>query len=357
MKTITVGLAHNRGYPVLVGGDALTRAAHYAADVNALITNPTIGDLYTTPLLAALESAGKKAVMLTVPDGEEHKNLTTLERLLDEMVAASLGRDGGVIALGGGVICDLAGFAAAVYMRGIPVLQIPTTLLAQVDAAIGGKTGVNHPRGKNLLGAFHQPCAVIADTAVLASLPPREYRAGLAEIVKYGLLGDADFFAFLEQQHDAIRRRAPDILEQLICTSVQTKAAIVAADETEQSGRRALLNLGHTFAHAIETISGYGVYLHGEAVAIGLVMAARLSQQVSGFSAADNDRLAALLTALDLPTRLTGSITAAELLTAMTVDKKNVAGHKRFILLRRIGDAYLDSATDAQVMTILEDML
>lgn len=357
MKTITVNLAGGRGYPVLVGSGILAaQAAQHAAPVNILITHPPLYDLYGKTLQAQLEAAGKKVFALTVPDGEASKSMPALQDLLGDMLATGMGRDGCVIALGGGVIGDLAGFAAAVYMRGVPAVQLPTTLLAQVDAAIGGKTGVNHAAGKNLIGAFHQPRAVIADTAVLASLPPREYRAGLAEVVKYGLLGDAEFFAYLEDSSGAIGSRDADALQHIIGTSAQMKADIVAADETEQSGRRALLNLGHTFAHALEAVCGYGALLHGEAVAIGLVAAAALSEKICGFSAADTARIRKLLAALQLPTQAPENIPPARLLEAMGMDKKNSGGEKRFILMRRIGEAFVGAAPDRAVLQTLEEL-
>ena len=356
MKTLAVELAHGRGYPVLVGAGALREAGAHAAAVSALITNPTVYDLYGEAVLQSLAKSGKRAFVLKIPDGEAHKNMHTLNELLDAMLAQQLGRDGGVIALGGGVVGDVAGFAAAVYMRGIALLQIPTTLLAQVDAAVGGKTGVNHASGKNLLGAFHQPRAVLADTETLASLPPREYRAGLAEVVKYGLLGDAAFFERLEAQVTALQKGAPAVLEEVIATSVQAKARIVAADETERSGQRALLNLGHTFAHAAEAAGGYGNWLHGEAVAFGLVAAAKLSEKVCGFAAAETARIRALLAELELPVHAPAHAAPADLLAAMAMDKKNADGEKRFILMRRIGDAFIGTAPDAAVREVLEDM-
>ncbi|MCH9757985.1 MAG: 3-dehydroquinate synthase [Proteobacteria bacterium] len=356
MHTITVNLSANRAYPVLIGNDVLAQTANYAAPVNAVITNQTIYDLYGERLNKILKDAGKKANFILIADGEQHKDIHSLQTILDQMFACQLRRDSGVIALGGGVIGDLAGFAAAVYMRGVAVVQVPTTLLAQVDAAIGGKTGINHSSGKNLIGAFHQPRAVIADTSTLASLPAREYSAGLAEVVKYGLLGDAKFFSFLEQQQQAIVAQDSETLEQIISTSAQSKATIVAADETEQSGQRALLNLGHTFAHAAEAVCGYGEWKHGEAVAFGLVAAAKLSEKICDFAASDTARIIALLTALKLPTHAPKNVTAAQLLTAMGLDKKNVTGGKRFILMRGIGDAFMGEADNALVLQILEGM-
>lgn len=358
-NAIKVQLGGGRGYPVIVGSGVLAQAAQYAAPRNVIITNPTVRALYADALMDALRGGGREGVILTIGDGEAHKNMNTLQQLLDDMLALPLGRDDGVIALGGGVVGDVAGFAAAVYMRGISLLQIPTTLLAQVDAAIGGKTGVNHPGGKNLIGAFHQPRAVLADINTLATLPARERRAGLAEVVKYGLLGDAAFFARLEAQPDALQNGDAAALEEVIAASARHKAAIVSADETEHSGQRALLNLGHTFAHAAEAVCGYGEWLHGEAVSFGLVAAARLSEKITGFAAADTARIIALLTALRLPVRAPAGAAVDELLAAMGVDKKNKGGQKRFILMRGIGDAYqsdLGEAPDRAVREVLEDL-
>lgn len=356
MKTLRVELAHGRGYPVLVGDGALQQVAEFAPAHSILITDGKVGGLYGEALLHNLQQSGKQVVMLQMQDGEAHKNMDTLQHLLDGMLAQQLGRDGGVLALGGGVVGDVAGFAAAVYMRGIALVQIPTTLLAQVDAAIGGKTGINHPSGKNLIGAFHQPRAVLADTATLATLQAREYHAGLAEVVKYGLLGDAEFFAALEAKQSALLQRESGVLEEVIAASAQAKADIVAADETERRGKRALLNLGHTFAHAAETVCGYGTWLHGEAVAFGLVAAAKLSVKICDFPAAEVARIRALLAALQLPVHAPAQTSPAALLAAMAMDKKNEDGGKRFILMRRIGDAFLGSAPDAAVLEVLEDM-
>lgn len=355
MKTITVDLAA-RAYPIFIGNGALAQAGRFAAPVNAIITTPAVGKLYGEQLLTPLQQDGKTAFMLTVPDGETSKSLDCLQRLLDDMFAKKMGRDSAVFSLGGGVIGDLGGFAAAIYMRGIAVVQVPTTLLAQVDAAIGGKTGINHPSGKNLIGAFHQPRAVLADLSTLESLPTREYCAGLAEVVKYGLLADGDFFTYLEDNRDAIMKREAAALETIISRSAQIKADIVAADETEHGGRRALLNLGHTFAHAAETVCGYGQWLHGEAVAFGLVAAAALSVAAGGFTADERARIEQLLTDLQLPIRLPSGSTPTALLAAMAIDKKNVAGHKRFILMHRIGDAFITTADNEGVLSVLEAM-
>jgi 3-dehydroquinate synthase len=265
--------------------------------------------------------------------------MTTIGRVLDGLVAARAGRDAVVVALGGGVVGDIAGFAAAIYQRGIDFIQLPTTLLAQVDSSVGGKTGVNHPGGKNLIGAFHQPRLVLADTETLATLPPREYAAGLAEVVKYGLIADAPFFAWLEAHATALLAREPAAVVAAIRRCCELKAAIVGEDERE-ADRRALLNLGHTFGHAIEVRAGYGAWLHGEAVATGMAMAARFSARLGRLDAAVPARLDALLARLGLPVQAPGDDPEA-FITAMNMDKKVLAGRLRLVLLDAIGAARL----------------
>lgn len=353
MIRFTVDLPDGRGYPVFVGDGALSRAAEFSPTDVAVVSNPLVYDLCGERLSSVLRTAGKNPSVILVEDGEQHKNMRTLEHILDGMTDANIGRDGGVVALGGGVVGDLAGFAAAVYMRGLPVLQIPTTLLAQVDAAIGGKTGVNHAAGKNLIGVFHQPAAVLCDIALLASLPVRDYCAGLAEVIKYGLLGDADFFATLERQTDALNTRDGATLAAVVDKAARGKAEIVAEDEKETDGRRVLLNLGHTFAHAAETAAGYGVLRHGEAVAFGLVAAAKLSEELCGFSPADTARICRLLRAFKLPIAPPDGVDDESLLVAMRMDKKNRRDAKRFVLLRAIGDAFVRSVEDEPVRRAL----
>lgn len=281
------------------------------------------------------------------PSGEGTKSLDEVAACLDWLLAERMPRDGVLIALGGGVIGDLAGFVAAVYQRGIDFVQVPTTLLAQVDSSVGGKTGVNHARGKNLIGAFHQPRLVLADCATLSTLPERELSAGLAEVIKYGMLGDADFFAWLEDNIVRLRaldaQRVMDVIERC-CTM---KAQIVAADERE-SGRRALLNLGHTFAHAIETHSSYARYLHGEAVGIGLVMAAELSQLLGWLGRSEVERVRALVAAAGLPTEVPEDMTPDDFMRHMAHDKKVVSGQLRFVLLRRLGEALVSGDVPAE---------
>lgn len=342
-QTVTVNLDRD-AYPVHVGtgilGDADTWSPHLGAGRVLIVTNDVVAPLYADTLEAAL--AGRDVHRHVIPDGEPHKTLETWSGILDRLVAIRARRDTAVIALGGGVVGDIAGFAAASYMRGVRFLQAPTTLLAQVDASVGGKTGVNHERGKNLVGAFHQPAAVVIDTATLETLPPREYAAGLAEVVKYGAIMDPDLLAWLEESADAVRAREPSALRHAVTRSVENKARIVAADEKE-GGIRAILNFGHTFGHAIEAVTAYAEYLHGEAVAIGMIMAATLSERRGLCHEGTANRLIRLLDALNLPSALPGHVPTNALLDAMGLDKKAVAGGLRLILLREAGTAVIDA--------------
>jgi 3-dehydroquinate synthase len=345
MQTLRVALG-GRGYPIHVGHQLLDRedllAPHLAGRRAAVVTNPVVAPLYLDRVGAALRRAGSEPMAIVVPDGEDHKDWTTLERIHDALLEARCGRDTVLVALGGGVLGDVAGFAAATYQRGIPFIQVPTTLLAQVDSSVGGKTAINHPRGKNMIGAFHQPLAVVADTDTLATLPPRELRAGLAEVVKHGLVQDAAFFAWLEQQLERLLAGDAEALAHAIVRSVEIKAAIVARDETE-TGDRALLNLGHTFGHAIEAGLGFGVWLHGEAVGAGLVMAADLSARLGRLDGTAVERIARLVARAGLPVR--GPDLGAETyIRLMRLDKKAQGGRMRFIVLDRIGAAAIDAA-------------
>src|SRR5579863_2597005 len=300
MQTLSVNLGE-RSYPILIGSGLLQSAAvasHIPAGELLLVSNTVVAPLYAERLKAALP--GRRMIELILPDGEQHKSLNSASRVFDVMIANRLGRDAVVVALGGGVVGDLAGFVAACYQRGIDFVQLPTTLLADVDSAVGGKTGVNHPGGKNMIGAFHQPRAVIIDTDVLESLPARELRAGLAEVIKYGLIRDADFFAWLETHIEALLARDPQALTHAIERSCAIKAGFVSQDEREQ-GARALLNLGHTFGHAIEAATGYVEWLHGEAVAMGMAVAADLSARLGQLEAREVRRIGALLERAGLP--------------------------------------------------------
>jgi 3-dehydroquinate synthase len=304
-----------------------------------VVSNTTVRPLYGPSLLAQL--AAHRVIEVVLPDGEEHKSLSNVARILDVMVANRMNRDCTAVALGGGVVGDITGFAAACYQRGVAYVQIPTTLLAQVDSSVGGKTGVNHPGGKNLIGAFHQPRAVISDTDTLATLPPRELRAGIAEVIKYGLIRDADFFAWLESSMDALLRQDATALTRAIRRSCEIKAAIVARDEHEH-GERALLNLGHTFGHAIESATGYTRWLHGEAVGAGMAAAAAMSQACGFLGAAEVERVNRLLQRAGLPTSAR-DVAADAVLERMQLDKKVQDGRVRLVLLRSIGEAYLSA--------------
>lgn len=346
-----------RSYSVHVGRDLLTDASLLGAGLGAgrvlIVTNETIAPLYLERVAATL--APRQPDSLVLPDGEAFKTLETASRIFDRLVAGRCRRDATLVALGGGVIGDLTGFAAACYMRGIAFVQVPTTLLAQVDASVGGKTGVNHPSGKNLIGAFHQPRAVLADTATLDTLPEREYRAGLAEIVKSAMILDAGFFDWLEARRDGLHRREDAALTEAITRAVGIKADIVAADERE-SGRRALLNLGHTFAHALETTTDYRRWLHGEAVAIGLVLAARLAVRLGRCEQAVASRAVSLLEGLGLPTAMPGDLDPATLRAAMGLDKKAAAGGLRLVLPEAVGRAVIaDDVPDSEILGVLGD--
>jgi 3-dehydroquinate synthase len=324
----------------------------------AVVTNDIVGPLYLPRLQATWAAAGATPLLeIVLPDGERHKTLPTVSRILDTLVANRFARDDLVVALGGGVVGDMAGFAAACYQRGIGFVQMPTTLLAQVDSSVGGKTGVNHPGGKNLIGAFHQPKAVIADTATLATLPPRELRAGLAEVVKHALICDAAFFSWLEANADALLALDPVVLAHAVHRCCTIKAGVVSRDERE-TGERALLNLGHTFGHAIEQVTGFGPWLHGEAVGVGLAMAAGMSQRAGWLPAADAARLDALLARLGLRTEARGAVTPQAARAAMQLDKKVQGGRVRLVLLKGIGQAFVtaDWPTDAFDATLQEHL-
>ena len=344
MVTVQVALG-SRSYPIHIGSRLLNRVdlilPHLAQPRVAIVTNPTVAVLYLDALTQALTQAGVAVLPVTVPDGELFKTWQTLNGIFDSLLSNRCERKTTLIALGGGVIGDLAGFAAAVYLRGVPFIQIPTTLLAQVDSSVGGKTGINHPLGKNMIGAFHQPRLVLADMATLGTLPPRELSAGLAEVIKYGLILDAAFFDWLESNIDRLVARDPEALIHAVQRSCEIKAEVVAQDERE-SGVRALLNLGHTFGHAIEAGLSYGTWLHGEAVAAGTVQAARLSQRLGFLGEVDVERIVALLRRAHLPAAAP-DLGVARYLELMGLDKKVEGGRLRLVLLRRIGEAYVST--------------
>ena len=345
MESLRVELGE-RSYPIHIGSGLLSARELYAPHLGgvAVVTNAVVAPLY----LAQVKKAMGDTADIIVPDGEEAKSWRGVEQVVDGLLAARLGRDGLVVALGGGVIGDLAGFAAAVYQRGVPFVQVPTTLLAQVDSSVGGKTAINHPLGKNMIGAFHQPAAVIADVATLDSLPERELRAGLAEVIKHGFALDAAFVAWLEANVEKILRKDKESLAYAVRRSCELKAAIVARDEKE-TGERALLNFGHTFGHAIEAGTGYGTWLHGEAVAAGMVMAAELSALMGHLKKTEVERVRALVKRAGLP--VAGPALAPErLVELMTLDKKAAKGRTRFVVLEAIGRARLRADIDEKAV-------
>jgi 3-dehydroquinate synthase len=355
MQSLKVELG-SRSYPIHIGAGLLTRAELIAGSLRhkraAIITNVTVAPLHLAPLKRALESAGIEVVVITLPDGESHKNWETLNRIFDALIEHRCERGAALIALGGGVIGDLTGFAAATYRRGVPYIQVPTTLLAQVDSAVGGKTAINHPAAKNMIGAFYQPLLVISDTDTLATLPAREFAAGLAEVIKYGLIRDRKFFDWLESNIARLARREPEALAYAIERSCANKAQVVALDERED-GPRALLNFGHTFGHAIETGTGYGTWLHGEAVAAGMVLALRLSRELGLAPEDEVRRSTALLKAAGLPVQAP-SLGPERYLELMGHDKKVEGGRLRFVLLRHIGEAFVsDSVAPAALAGVL----
>lgn len=343
MRVLTVELGA-RAYPIRMGAGLLGSAENFTEAAGRplrLVTDAQVAVHHLPAVQAALGLTPEH--ILVLPAGEAQKTWANAEKVLDWLLATKLARDGLVIALGGGVIGDLAGFVAALYQRGVDFIQVPTTLLAQVDSSVGGKTGVNHPRGKNLIGAFHQPRAVIADTDTLKTLPKRELLAGIAEVIKYGMLADAEFFAWLEQDLDKLLALDAAALTRAIHRSCELKAGIVAQDEREAvaGGPRALLNLGHTFGHAIEAYTGYTQWLHGEAVATGLCMAADLSARLGWLPAADARRCVDLIERAGLPVRVPAGMQPADFRSLMSRDKKVAAGQLRLVLMRGLGEAVL----------------
>ena len=343
MNTLTVELGR-RSYPIRIGrglladvGELLTR--NWRGSRLVILSDDAVAPLYMKVMRNALEQT-LEVDQIVIPAGETRKTLQTFEQICTQLLQYRIERDALLVALGGGVVGDIAGFVAACYRRGIAFAQIPTTLLAQVDSSVGGKTGVNHALGKNMIGAFYQPHCVIIDLNTLGTLPPRHYIAGLAEVIKYGLIADADFFAWLEDHVDALLAHDDAALGYAIERSCTIKAHIVAADELEQSGKRALLNLGHTFGHAIEASLGYGQWLHGEAVGCGIALAAQLSVNLSYLSKENLNRIVLLLNRFGLTTSIPNTLNTQMLLDTMALDKKNKAGRRYYILLRTIGDAF-----------------
>jgi 3-dehydroquinate synthase len=350
MKTLLVELG-DRSYPIYIGSGLLNQVELYTQHIKSsqviVITNSTIAPLYLDQVLNNLQNF--KVETLILPDGEQFKTLDYVTQIFDKLLSCKFSRNATLIALGGGVIGDMGGFSAACYQRGIPFLQIPTTLLAQVDSSVGGKTGVNHALGKNMIGAFYQPQCVIADADVLNTLNDRQLSAGLAEVIKYGLIRDIEFFEWLEQNIELLLARDKEALAFAIERSCVNKAKIVAEDETE-TGIRATLNLGHTFGHAIETGAGYGVYLHGEAVAIGTCQAADLSRRKGWLTDADVERIIALFKKANLPVNPPEQLDSDSFLDLMAVDKKNIDGKIRLILLTKIGVATLPIGIDTLLL-------
>ena len=342
MRQLTVQLGP-RSYPILVGGGLLPQVGAELLRLGlgkavAVVAQPPVATRYGSVVRESLAAAGLQPHFLEVPDGENAKSLAHAQALWDGFLQAGLDRTSGVVALGGGVVGDLAGFAAATFMRGLPFIQVPTTLLAQVDASVGGKVAINHPRAKNLIGAFHQPRLVMIDPEVLRTLPRREFVAGLAEVIKCGAALDAELFVYLETNLPSLLALDPEALTHIIAWAIRLKAEIVEKDEEETTGLRALLNFGHTLGHAIEAVKGYGRYLHGEAIAIGMVGAARLSRRLAGLDERGVERLTALLRTAGLPTSFPGAEVEA-LLSTMALDKKARAGGLTFVLLDGIGRA------------------
>ena len=344
-----------RSYPIAIGhslfGDSALLAAHVAGSRVAIVTNTVVAPLYLEQVSKSLRAAGKQVTEIVLPDGEEEKNWENLMKIFDVLLAEKCDRKTTLIALGGGVIGDMTGFAAASYMRGVPFIQVPTTLLSQVDSSVGGKTGINHPLGKNMIGAFYQPQAVIADTTSLNTLPARELSAGLSEVIKHGAIIDAPFFDWIEANIAKLVAKDPQALAYAIKRSCEIKADVVRQDERE-GGLRAILNFGHTFGHAIEAGMGYGVWLHGEAVGCGMVMAADLSHRLGYIDAQSRDRIVAVVKAAGLPT------TAPDLgterwLELMEVDKKNEGGQIKFILLKPLGTSIITTVPQEVLLQTL----
>ena len=356
MRTLTVALGA-RSYPIHIGAGTLREAGRLLAPRlpaprTVVVSNAEVARHWLAPLRASLAAAEIASETLLLPDGEAHKSWATLHDVLTRLIEQGAERSTTIIALGGGVVGDIAGFASAIYRRGTPFVQIPTTLLAQVDSSVGGKTGVNHPLGKNMVGAFHQPCAVLIDTDCLSTLPARELASGLAEVVKCGAIRARDFFDWLDANLDALLARDPSALTHAIAESCRIKSEIVAADERE-AGERALLNFGHTFGHAIEAAVGYGEWLHGEAVAAGMVMAAGLSRRVAGLGAGDAERLARLLERARLPVR-PPAIHEELWMSLIARDKKAAGGAVRFVLLDSLGRAAIRSGiAEADLRAVL----
>jgi 3-dehydroquinate synthase len=367
-ETVNIQLGE-RSYDILVGNNILssipaaisewleTRYGWSSDGASAcIITDENLADSHAATVESTLTEAGWKCETIVLKPGETSKRLEIISGIYDRLVEMPADRQTVVIAVGGGVVGDAGGFVAATYARGIPFVQVPTTLLAQVDSSVGGKVGVNHPRGKNLIGAFYQPLGVVIDTAMLKTLPIRDYRSGLAEVIKYGVILDEEFFEYLETNVTGLNDREPEVMQHVVARCCRLKADVVENDEQERTGLRAVLNLGHTFAHAYETLSGYGQLLHGEAVAIGMIDAGRLAERLGRIASDVTDRQVTLFEAVGLPTALSAEIeiTPETILERMRLDKKTVAGKLRFVLPTRMGHVELVNDTpEADVLAIL----
>jgi 3-dehydroquinate synthase len=353
MQTLNVNLGA-RSYAIHIGAGVLQRAGELLDQAGlrgkvAVVTNPTVAPLYLDAVLNALGKSGFTAVPVFVPDGEEHKNFQSLQTIYDRLIAERFERKSCVLALGGGVVGDLAGFAAASYLRGVPYVQVPTTLLAQVDSSVGGKTGVNHADGKNLIGAFYQPRLVLIDVDVLATLPRRELVAGLAEVIKYGVIEDPALFALLESQIENLVQLDRDLLIQTIATSCAIKARVVEADEREED-YRAVLNFGHTIGHALEAATHYRQFLHGEAIGVGMAKAAALSRRQGFCDQKSFDRIVGLIKQAGLPTEIPGAVSMPSLIQAMEVDKKAAGGKIKFVMCEGIGKTRFHLLSPSEIM-------
>ena len=354
MKTLNVSLGE-RSYPIFIGPGLINQAELFKPFITNkcvfVVTNTTVGPLYSKKLMQTLSTHAKSVYEIVLPDGESYKDWQTLQKIFDALLTQGADRKSVLVALGGGVIGDMVGFAAASFMRGIQFIQVPTTLLAQVDSSVGGKTGINHPLGKNMIGAFHQPVAVIADLDTLKTLPPKELSAGLAEVIKHGAIADATFFGWIETHQNELLACDPNAMSHAVERSCEIKSAVVAADEKE-SGIRAILNFGHTFGHAIESGLGYGQWLHGEAVGCGMVMATDLSCRLGYLNAEDLKRIKKLVTAMRLPS-CAPMIGNQRFLELMRIDKKSEGGAIRYITLEKIGKAKIEAVDDSVIKEVL----
>jgi 3-dehydroquinate synthase len=357
MKSLTVNLG-DRSYPIYIGEAILARVGEILRKAGlrgkvAVVTNPTVAKHYLAPVTQALTQSGFEAVTVFIPDGEEHKSFESVMAIYDRMVDARLERKSCVLALGGGVVGDLAGFAAATYLRGVPYVQVPTTLLAQVDSSVGGKTGVNHRDGKNLIGAFYQPRLVLIDVEVLASLPRRELTAGLAEVIKYGIIEDSELFRLLEVKMDRLIGLDRELLVRVIATACAIKARVVEQDEREDD-YRAVLNFGHTLGHALETATDYRVFLHGEAIGVGMVKAAGISWRHAFCDRQCVERIRSLVEKAGLPTDLPNSVSKEALIQGIERDKKSAGGKIKFVMCSGIGTVCFHSLSPAEVLAALD---